>query len=224
MNDKNRILLVLDGSEASLHATQFAIRYARATKMEVVAQLVIDSGNLWKTIGSCTSGLIGSGPYVAAYEGAKKDLLEIAGFIEQSFSARADAAGIKTEFHIDEGEPLHEIDKRAADCSLIIVGDLAVSKSMIESSTGERLANRSPLPTLLIRQPIDDLKVAQFYVDSNCYEPGAMAHFIELTEALNLERHIICVGNAGGMDRFVQKIRNDASERVKLHVAVRVVS
>ncbi len=120
--NKKSILLAINGSEESLHAAELAWALARSLPATLKAQTVIETRALWRLMEQGRPGLIGSSPYIAAYQAACSAMRSVAEGLSTSYEARVGSAGVDSEFLIDEGDTVDEICRRAEENDLVIVG------------------------------------------------------------------------------------------------------
>ena len=163
-------LLPINGSPESLFASEFVWSLASKNQSKVTAQHTIDLFGTLQFLGQEKSGLIGSGPYVAAYESICQSLRAIASKLEDSYSARAAAHAVESTFICAEGDPVEEICKLAPGHDLLVVGyrkRAAVDYPAchgIRLSRAERLAHLSPIPILFVQKPIQAITEFAIFV------------------------------------------------------------
>ncbi|MFA7335601.1 MAG: universal stress protein [Candidatus Obscuribacterales bacterium] len=153
-------LLPINGSPESLFASEFVWSLASNSQSKVTAQHTIDIFGTLQFLGQEKAGLIGSGPYVAAYESICQSLRAIASKLEDSYSARASSHQVESTFICAEGDPVEEVCKLAPAHDLLVVGyrkrasvDYPACQGM-KLSRAERLAHLSPIPVLFVQKPI----------------------------------------------------------------------
>lgn len=153
------ILLPITGSLESLNAAELAWYLAGQTDSELTAQHVIDIGTLLAFLGIEKPGLIGSGPFLTAYETMGRALRDISDKLEDSYTARVSSLGIKSAFVVDEGDPVEEICKRARDHGFIVTGyhsrfiDYTQNCQVNKLALAELIVQRSPVPVLIVKRP-----------------------------------------------------------------------
>jgi len=154
------ILLPINGSPESLFTAEFVWSLASKNHSKVTAQHTIDIFGTLQFLGQEKAGLIGSGPYVAAYQGICESLRAIGRKLEDSYMARAGSHNVESIFNCVEGDPVEEVCKLAPDHDLLVVGyrkrstvDYPACQG-IKLSRAERLAHMSPIPILFVQKPI----------------------------------------------------------------------
>ncbi len=150
--NKPSYLLALDGSIESKSAAELAWSLAKRTGASVTAQHVINIRDIWHFLRPKSAGFIGSGPYIAAFQCVANGLREIAEALMLSYQSQVESQGIEFSTHIDEGDLVAEICKRAKDHDLLIIGrGILESKDRnVEHSLCNELANICPCPMLII--------------------------------------------------------------------------
>lgn len=163
-------LLPVNGSPESLFAAEFVWSLAAKNQSKVTAQHTIDLFGTLQFLGQEKAGLIGSGPYVAAYESICQSLRGIATKLEDSYTARAAAHHVDSTFICAEGDPVEEVCKLAAAHDLLVVGyrkraavDYPACQG-IKLSRAERLAHLSPIPILFVQKPIQAITEFAIFV------------------------------------------------------------
>ncbi|MFA6209571.1 MAG: universal stress protein [Candidatus Obscuribacterales bacterium] len=163
-------LLPINGSPEALFASEFVWSLASNSRSKVTAQHTIDIFGTLQFLGQEKAGLVGSGPYVAAYENICQSLRAIASKLEDSYSARAASHNVDSTFICADGDPVEEICKLAPGQDLLVVGyrkRVAVDYPAcqgIKLSRAERLAHLSPIPILFVQKPIQAITEFAIFV------------------------------------------------------------
>lgn len=154
------ILLPITGSQESLYAIELAWALARQTNSTVNAQHVVNVGGALEFVGMERPGIIGSGPYLGAFEMICDSLREIGEKLADSYAARAEGQRIAGEVFIDEGETVEAICKRLPMHDLIVMGhrqraELAFPDCQsVRLSLAEVLAHYASIPLLVVQRPM----------------------------------------------------------------------
>ncbi len=163
-------LLPINGSPEALFASEFVWSLASNSQSKVTAQHTIDIFGTLQFLGQEKAGLVGSGPYVAAYENICQSLRAIASKLEDSYTARAASHNVDSTFICAEGDPVEEICKLAPGRDLLVVGyrkraavDYPACQG-IKLSRAERLAHLSPIPILFVQKPIQAITEFAIFV------------------------------------------------------------
>ncbi|CAN5121228.1 hypothetical protein BH11CYA1_BH11CYA1_50770 [soil metagenome] len=166
-------LLPINGSPESLFASEFVWSLANSSQSKVTAQHTIDLKGTLQFLGQEKAGLIGSGPYVAAYEGICESLRGIGSKLEESYTARAASYQVQSTFVGGEGDPVEEVCKLAPAHDLLVLGyrkrtvvDYPACQG-IKLSRAELLAHLSPIPILFVQKPIEAITEFAIYISMN---------------------------------------------------------
>lgn len=158
------ILLPISGSRESMFAMDLAWKLGEELKMSVNAQHVVDTRGALEVLGLTTPGIIGSGPYVAAYDNLCAALREIGRKLEESYLTRKGGRKVAGEWFVDEGEPVDIISNRIPQHNLIVMGhhhqpELPLLKHQtIRLSLPEIMAQISTVPLLVVQQPLTQIR------------------------------------------------------------------
>ncbi|MBY0551111.1 MAG: universal stress protein [Candidatus Obscuribacterales bacterium] len=164
----NSILLPITGSEESLYAAELAWYLAKQTDSKLTAQHVIDTASSLRFLGIEKPGLIGSGPFLAAFDTIQGALRNIANKLEDSYTARVSPLGIQSSFVIDEGDPVEEVCKRADKHTLIVTGhnpvlfDYKQDYKACRITFTQTLVRKSSVPVIIVRRPTNISRFAIF--------------------------------------------------------------
>ncbi len=158
-----QILLPFTGSQESLYAIEFAWALAKQTKSTVNAQHVVNVHGALEFVGIERPGIVGSGPYLGAYETVCQSLRDIAEKLADSYAARAEGQQVEGEVFVDDGETVGEICKRLSNHDLVVMGhrqrnELALPNCQtVRLSLAELLSHYSSIPLLIIQRPITQI-------------------------------------------------------------------
>lgn len=194
------ILLPVTGTRESLHAAELAWYLARQTNCSVLAQHVIDITSTLEFIGVTKPGLIGSGPYVAAYESICRTLRDVANKLDDSYTARVSGLGIDSTFVIDEGDPAREILQRAEDCSLIVIGHSALTRSR-QSLLVESLLRNSSIPVLVVPGAVHSLSNLAVFCSMDHVNRNWLSRCLSLTRALSTKFELTFLASGKNEER-----------------------
>jgi nucleotide-binding universal stress UspA family protein len=156
----NSYLLALDGSVESRAAAYLAWNLAKKTGARIVAQHVINVRDTWQFLRPKSAGFIGSGPYMEAFQRVTEGLRSVAEALMASYQAQVEGQNINFATHIDEGDLVSEITKRAKEHDLLIMGHRKSTKTreLGDYSLCEELAGLCPCPMLLVTANCDHWK------------------------------------------------------------------
>jgi len=192
----NSYLLALDGSIESKAAAELAWNLAKKTGAKVVAQYVVNVRDTWKFLRPKSAGFIGSGPYMEAFERVTSGLRSVGEALMMAYRAQVEEQHIEFETHIDEGDLVAEICKRAKEHDLLIIGH-QVSRSaetgqIANYSLCEELADVCPCPMLIVTASCKDWKKIRINFESTKTDLSAIEKLSEFGQKLGLpiELHI----------------------------------
>ncbi|MFN8657369.1 MAG: universal stress protein [Candidatus Obscuribacterales bacterium] len=153
------ILLPFSGSRESMFAMDLAWTLAERLEMSVDAQHVVNIRGALDVLGVTTPGIIGSGPYVGAFESLCSELRNIATKLEDSYKARKAGRGVSGEWFVDEGEPVDIIVNRSTQHDLLVMGhhqheqpeQQLLRHQAVRLSLSEILSQTSHAPLLVVQ-------------------------------------------------------------------------
>jgi nucleotide-binding universal stress UspA family protein len=190
------ILVAVDGSKDAMNASEAAWMLAKANKSKILAMSVIDTQSIWDFMGQKLAGLIGSGPYVAAYESIYNSMKAISDALLMAFESRSQGHGIQTETIITEGNLAETLLKHGESHDLIVMGrrDKTPSgnRTLIRTSLSEKLAQASTTPVLMVSSEPRRWKTARFIFDSQSFDRQQVLQFFELAKVLKLQPELFC--------------------------------
>ncbi|MBX9691797.1 MAG: universal stress protein [Cyanobacteria bacterium] len=156
------ILLGLSGSEESKSAAEIAYAIALKCNGRICAQHIVDEKSLWEILRSGKPGLIGSGPYIDAYEKGCEGLTRLGNALLEKFEAVYQGRSVPVETLIERGSPIELICERAKDHNLVIVGHEKRDQqnksrshsNFLRHAVAEGLAHECPRPLLVVQESI----------------------------------------------------------------------
>lgn len=187
---KLQILLELSGSKQAERAAELSWEMARANKLQVVAQHVVNTKGIRKLFACSEPGLIGSGPYAQAYEDARTSLRSIGEKLCEKYQALANAKGeLTAQSFIDEGDPVAEILTRAQSSDLVIVGKPSPSAKE-NAQTGlvempsfvQELAEQCSVPLLLVSRDAEAFSTLKILLSAEQEDLGYVKECIKFAE------------------------------------------
>jgi nucleotide-binding universal stress UspA family protein len=146
-----KILLPVDGTESSLHGTQFALRLAHEG---LVASFVLVNVQAPASLYERVTAHNDTELIEQAAQEVGEDLLAPSAQLLQ-------AAGLSFVTAVISGDPAQSLREliREHGCDLVVIGSRALGplRRMLEGgSTSFRLADESPVPVLLVKPPQDE--------------------------------------------------------------------
>lgn len=187
-------LLAIDGSLESKAAANLAWSLAKQTGARVVAQHVVNTRDTWRFLRPKSPGLIGSSPYIEAFENVTKGLRSIAEALMTSYRAQAEGQNINFETYIDEGDLVTEICHRAKDHDLLILGhgkntNLGAEHNNVYSVC-EELSEFSPIPLLFVMAESNPWQKMHVTIASTRTDPSIIESLSEFGQELGLSAQL----------------------------------
>ncbi len=177
-------LLPIDGSAESQLAAHFAWDLAERTGARVVAQHVVDSAGIWRFLSHAHAGFVGSGLYMDAREKMIAIMQSLGESLTMSYSSQAEGQDIKTETHIDDGDPAVEIARRAKEHDLVILG--YKQRTSAEPGIFEQLLETCSCPILIVRNTTKAWSKLQIFVTSDIAGSESISDLYHLGTMLGL--------------------------------------
>ncbi len=218
--NKMSILLALSGSEQSYEAAQLAWTLAAEVEATVTAQHVVDTQSAWALLGNDKPGLIGSGLYIAAYETLCNSLKDLAAKLAEKYEQMNGADKLNSTCLVDEGDPVHEICKRANEHDLVIVGHAPTVakasgyKKFSKASVAEGLANYCSKPLLVVQKRPEAWKYLKILVSVEHLNLEYILSCLCNAHRLNLKPQLVCLAT-GVHEEKPQNIIRDLREAHK---------
>jgi nucleotide-binding universal stress UspA family protein len=217
--DKISILLALSGTKQSYTAAQMAWRLSDQLNASVTAQHVVDTYTAWSLLGNDVPGLIGSGPYVEAYDTTCVSLRSIGQKLALKYESMSGSQKIKSDCIVEEGDPVAEICRRAADHDLVIMGHRPARTNDrfhgMRSSIAEDLANHCPRPLMVIQDESKIWTKMKILVSAEHLNIGFIVAAIETAKMLRLSPEIECL-STGLHEQNPEHIIRDLREAYKV--------
>ncbi len=187
-------LLAIDGSVESKAAAYLAWKLAKKTGARIVAQHVVNTRDTWRFLRPKSAGLIGSGPYVEAFESVTKGLRSIAEALMLSYSTQAEGQNIEFETCIDEGDLVSEICKRAKEHDLLIIGHSKDGNIGVDQKTPysvcEELAEFCPVPMLFVMKECNPWQKMHVSISSVRTDPAVIETLSQFGRELQLSTQL----------------------------------
>jgi nucleotide-binding universal stress UspA family protein len=212
-------LLALDGSQEALFAADVAAALAETKNAKLTAQTVVDSQSLWEIVGQDLPGIIGSGPYMAAYQTIEMTLRSVAETLMHAFECRIANSGIEATCEIDEGNIIDSILRRAISHDLVVMGHKSKfrqrhihQKRYINTSLCQRVAELCPVPLLVVQNAMQLWKRSVLLVSAETYSRETIKAFVQLTKLTGRKAEIVCTGRSKTIDSLINSVRQELSE------------
>jgi len=217
------ILLALSGSKQSRYATEVCWRLAKQLDSTITAHHVVDAHSAWEFLGQDQPGFLNPSVYLEAYHSLLASLITLGEDLALSYAAEAKEREIDDVCIIDEGNPITEICRRAANHKMVVIGHKK-SKGHLDTHTqfqrlsvAEALAHDCPRPLLVVQDPCGNWTSMSILISLDHINKVFIDSCLDMAETLNLKPTLLCV--RGGpheetANDFVTNIRA-SDERLK---------
>ncbi len=217
-------LLAMDGSQEAMWAADLAALLASKTGSKLTVQTVVNSQAVWKLIGQELPGIIGSGPYLAAYQSVQTILKSLAETLVTACEARF-SSELSVEMVIDDGNVKEEICRRAEHHDLLIIGHQEISRfdnqfrhGHMKQSLCQQVAEACATPILIVQRPCHIWERARLVVCEETYNTSVLNYFLKLKQDFDIEAQIVCTGRLKTISQLVDQVQADLP--TKSNVAV----
>lgn len=213
-------LVALDGSKDALNAAEVAWKLGKAKGAKLTALTVIDTQSIWDTFGRGLSGLIGSGPYIAAFENIRSSLRSISESLLTAFEARSQGHQIETVSMIEEGNLAERVLHNTEGHDLVLMGRRATTasgdRSFLRTSLSEKVAAASASPVLIVSSEPRLWKQARLVLDGETYDKQLVLKFLQISEDLQLTPEIFCIGNEAAVEKLSKALKEFIPHSVQI--------
>ncbi|MBP6743594.1 universal stress protein [bacterium] len=224
-------LLALDGSQEALFAADVAAALTKSKGANLTAQTVVDSQSLWEIVGQDLPGIIGSGPYMAAYQSIEATLRSVAETLMHAFECRIANSALEAVCEIDEGNIIDHILRRAVSHDLVIMGHKSKvrqrsihQRRYINTSLCQRVADACPVPLLVVQNAIQLWSRSVLLVSAETYCSETIKAFVELATVVGGKAEIVCTGRSKTIDSLIGTVRSELSQEAITDFAADKVS
>ncbi|MBS1993748.1 MAG: universal stress protein [Cyanobacteria bacterium SZAS LIN-3] len=216
---KLSILLCLDGSVYSRYAADLCWLIAKNTGAHITAQHVIDTQSAEQFIVPEESGFVEPVKYKFAYNTLHKELYDLAHQLQNSYLVEATKHGVRTDFVIDEGDPVRAICERAKGHDLVIIGHKPSGersqplyrRQFLRLSLAEALAHECPRPLLLVQNHTELWSDMTVLVSLEHLNENYVNACLDFASVLDLKPNLTCL-TSGDLDEPVEKFIKDFRE------------
>lgn len=230
------ILLAVDGSAPAYWAAELCWALAERYKTRITAQHVVDSVAVWEFLAHDQPGLIGSGPYMAAFEAMRNQLFAIGQTLLQVYESRCQSRGLTPEAVLDEGSFVPEILRRARTYDLVVVGHKRTSlkslsderRRFVRHSLAEKLSHYCTRPLLIVQESCEPWSSISIIVSARRDYSDSISKCAELALYLSLPMRIVYwherqEEEAGALHSLVQHraLLTDVFPELELDIDVR---
>ncbi len=206
-----RIIVGIDGSPASITASELAFKLGKIWEIPVLGMYIIDVRLMEESFLADLAGVLG----FTYYEGISakiRDFLETqGGAILDEFSARGRERGVKVSVMQTVGVPFKEITAQGERDDLIAVGRVGKKpvKGIMIGSNAEKVARQSRSPVLIVPEQEREIRRALVAYDGSDSAHRALEICSSMKAHLGYEIHVLAVEEEEG-DLKKYKDRIDA--------------
>ena len=203
------ILLSLDGSVQCRYAAELCWSIAKANKMTVEAQHVVDSLSAWDFLNFDIAGFIGSEPYFEAHETMLNCLNAIGESLTEAYEGQAAGHEIPGATHLDEGTTIREICWRAKEHSVVAIGQRSTGMGSPEEdkrrlprrSVAESLTYYCPRPLLVVQDRCEPWTRMRILLSSLRVPSSLIQSCLDFAKRVKIEVQLdVVVVNESGSD------------------------
>lgn len=216
------ILLALSGSQQSRFATEVCWKMAKSLGATITAHHVVDSHSAWEFLGHESPGFLQPAVYLEAYQELVSSLFSLGEGLAEDYAEEAKEKGIDDVCIIDEGNPITEICRRAANHKLVVIGHKKSKATQPRSqyqrlSVAEALAHDCPRPLLVVQDECKGWSSLSIMISLDHINEGFINSCLDMAQALNLRPAVLCLTGGAHEERpndFVRDMRS-ANPRLK---------
>ncbi len=216
------ILLALSGSQQSRFATEVCWSLARQLGATITAHHVVDSHSAWEFLGHEKPGFLQPASYLEAYQILLSNLFELGEGLAEAYSEEARELGVDNVCIIDEGNPITEICRRAANHKIVVIGHKHIKTGQQRSqfqrlSVAEALAHDCPRPLLVVQNECKGWSSLAIMISMDHINEIFINSCLDMAAALNLPPVLLCLRSGVHEESpgdFVSDIR-ESNKRLK---------
>jgi nucleotide-binding universal stress UspA family protein len=203
----DRIIVGVDGSPASVRASEFAFDLAEIWNVPVVGLYVTDARLLEESFLADLAGVLGF-TYYDGISSKVREFLEKQGeAVLDEFSARGRERGVSVSVMQTVGVPYREIAQQADPTDLIVVGRVGRKpiRGILIGSNAEKVARHSRCPVAIIPSQMGEVRKALVAFDGGGSSLRAMEICAALKERFGYEVHVLVVEEEEGDHRELKE-------------------
>lgn len=207
-----RILVGLDGSDASRHALEEALKFAKETQAEVIAISVIPV-------------LKGLASALSIFGNIKENLKKTHVKVLEEAEDLAEDFGMKIKTILEEGKPCEKIIEAIGkfDCDLVITGRRGATSfdKILIGSTAARVLNESPVDMIIVpRKSSLRIKKILAATDGSVVGNNAVKKAGKVAKAYDAELDIISVvqlppESVIGIEEIMDILKNELQKELE---------
>lgn len=232
--DKLSILLGLSGSEQSKYASEVAWSIAQNKNVKLTAEHVIDTKTVWELLRNDKPGFIGSGPYIAAYEGLRESMNSLATKLLEKYDSLARARNVDSTSVANEGSPVQLLSTNANNHNLVVIGHQPRPKPedqdrerFIRYAVAEGLAHECPRPLLIVQKEVERWNSLTIMVSFDHLNFDFIDACISFANLLSLKPKLVAIGsgtNEASKESFLRDLKEARPALNDMDIEVHTIS
>lgn len=222
------ILLALSGSKQSRQAAEVCWRLSTSLDASITAHHVIDSHSAWEFLGHDSPGYLDAAKYLEAYQGLLSSLFVLGEELSAAYAREAKRLGVDDICIVDEGNPITEICRRAANHKMVVIGHKKYSGKQPRSqfqrqSIAEALAHDCPRPLLVVQEECKNWTSLSIMISLDHINEIFINSCLEMSATLKIEPVLVCL--TGGVNEeehhdLVRDLRAANPNLQNVHIAL----
>jgi nucleotide-binding universal stress UspA family protein len=192
------ILVGIDGSEHSRAAEDYGIWLAAKLGATITGMHVVDIVAIEGSFFHDISGSLGFEPYLDFTSKMREALQARGRSLLENFSARCDAAKLRSETVLQIGIVPTELSERSRECDLVVIGHHGVNHKFPTGMLGgvaESLTRQCTKPVLVTPQKFKPIESPLLAYDGSERASAAMDAAAEVCTELGLGLEVLTVGS-----------------------------
>lgn len=228
------LLLALSGSQQSRFAAEVCWRLAERLGTRITSQHVVDSHSAWQFIGHEHPGFLDSSRYLSEYQTLCKTLFCLGEELSAAYEAEAKRLQVEGISVVDEGNPITEVCRRAAEHTMVVIGHRPGTiarenprSQFMRLSIAESLAHDCPRPLLIVQGKCPEWKNLAIMISIDHINEVFINSCLDTAELLDLQPALVCLAGGPNEEKpasFVQDIRKANPRLAKVPIAVSPLS
>lgn len=223
------ILLALSGSQQSRYATEVCWNLARRLGATITAHHVVDSHSAWEFVGHENPGFLKSAVYLEAYQQLVSSLFCLGEDLADAYADEAKEAGVDNVCIVDEGNPITEICRRAANHKMVVIGHKAVKerqeprRQFMRLSIAESLAHDCSRPLLIVQDECKEWTSLSIMISLDHINEVFINSCLDMANALQLPATLLCLTGGANEEKpqqFVHDLRQSNPRLAEIPIAL----
>jgi hypothetical protein len=208
MNEPSRYLLLIDGTAESYAAASLCEDLAERTGALVTALHIINTPLLRQLIPFAKPGLVGSGPYLGAYEEIRGGMSKLGECIMDAYRSKFSKLALHDRsVLVEEGDPAEVVSRMYDNFDLIVLGHKANSgPSSYSRSLCQALITNSSRPILIVQQSREMPDKLRLVLGDGVPPHSCLKGVVAFAANARLGSEFVWAGSAAGFDAYNKTI------------------